>query len=117
MQACGACCWGQKVKRLIFTLLHITLNFPATIGEGYIITRFWHWFVVSQFPTVVEISIGHAAGLSLLMVTPTFMGRWMRTDFSKDDDDNERLALKITFIVIGLPLFWAFGYAIHWFST
>ncbi len=47
-----------------FTLLLLYGSFV----KGFIVYKFWYWFLLPAFPTVPHISYIHAVGLSLLLV-------------------------------------------------
>ena len=68
--------------KIIGFLILLALDVPTVMFRGFVLSRFWHWFVVPL--GVREIGIALAIGIAMLVSLVT------RNPFAAERDDDEQ---------------------------
>jgi len=86
------------------------LSVPLALLRGLVLSCYWTWFVVSEFPGLPELTYLRAVGLSLtvgLFMIPLQQPK-------KDDDDGLGvIASQIAWLIFGYPFGLLVGYLWH----
>lgn len=101
------------------SLLTIVLSVCGTVLQGYVLTVFWGWFVLTQFPQMPAISLIGALGLCVLLnlfrlphVNPLTLS-WLN-ESSSEERRNYDLA-KVSYHIVAVLLLWGSGFIFHCF--
>lgn len=108
--------------KIIKFLFSFGLSILQTLGAGYVLSKYWAWFVVTAFASAPALSYMRCIGLAMF-TNLMLMGLYMK-DFSarvdqKTDDLGEHLTKSITkslaYLIVIYPLALLTGWIWHQF--
>jgi len=77
-------------KFAFLSILALVINALAVLLDGYILQKFWVWFVIPIFTTAPMITLGGAVGLSCFV---SFIGMaWTKRRETEGKSHGERVA-------------------------
>ncbi len=108
--------------KIIQFLFMFGLSILQTLGAGYVLSRYWAWFVVTAFTSAPQLSYMRCIGLAMF-VNIMLMGLYMKDfgrDLDKKTDDTGTFMTKaifksVAYLVIIYPLALLTGWIWHQF--
>lgn len=104
---------GETIAGCILGIISLLVAIPATIFKGWVLTKLWGWFVVTQFHAP-QLGIAQAIGLALTV-------GYLTKQYIREPKDDRR-AWEIVLGGILLAFMWPsfallFGWVVqHWTS-
>ncbi|OHA88118.1 MAG: hypothetical protein A2653_03045 [Candidatus Zambryskibacteria bacterium RIFCSPHIGHO2_01_FULL_43_25] len=71
----------------MFVILYLLVSIPVIVFDGFVLSKLWGWFVVTQFD-LPSLGVAQAVGISLIVSLLTYQIK------NKSDEDSKPRAVR-----------------------